>query len=512
MSGPTQTTNTANRSTSTAPANATNSAATLPPVEQGVGSLDEKLTEHGVTSDAVREVFRTEWNNPRGVSALIATIVRHAEEDKEYQYDPKALLAALQNPQPSEEQLNLLRETIRANKAQHERRVEDLGGSVIEKLQYDLHALQRQVADSAVGRLAPAAANPSASTDTTSSSPQVQSPQTGQPSPRPATQSAPEQPTVTTQSTTVSFHRQNRDGSLRTVQRQLALQADGAVIDSSTGQASNELTAIYLHQGKAYLADGRQVNRLAWGAGQARAQDLQRYLEPVAEGSLSGIRDGYLKEMRVLGKTAVFTKGPPPAFQNRPQSAPDSSAAATPRSDQAATPSPAPTRRETSPPAQVQSPTPTQPQPAQQNPAPALPQVTSQVRQSGPVRQVALEVDRGFRVERMPANLRIAADGRLEMEVGRGSAARWVDPRNTPGRACTCLYHQNGKLYDATGQEVRSLQWGRYQIGARDLLGYVEPMEQGKVSSIKSGYLNQAIHQGRHVVFTEGPPPAQRTR
>ena len=374
-------------------------------------------------------------------------------------------------------------------------------------------------------------------------------------------------PRVVIESSRVSFHQSAGGNTLRTINRDLRMLSDGslqmrfqkrsgesiwlAAKDHTTGI---ECKALFCHEGSVYDAEGNRITQVKWGSQTHNIEHVANYAEQLSEGKLSGIRDGYLKDVTHNGKQVLFTKGLPPALQKakaESQSAnlkqnverddvQDTAQDAeldnteqnntaqdnTEQEDTVQDPEPENTAQDTK-----QSPDPTKEQTTEGNTelspqnssteqtqspsqeaeqSPKLPNRPQQQEKEIPKSRITFAHNTGYGcVQNIPRDLRLNTDGTLQMRfLDRNNESIWLEPNDrTTGIQCACLFHHNGKLYDAKGTEVKNLQWGSTTAQSSFILGYVDKLEAGKVSGIKSGYLNDVRHNGKKIVFSEGLPP-----
>lgn len=270
---------------------------------------------------------------------------------------------------------------------------------------------------------------------------------------------------------TVEFQSTRQDGFLESSIKELSLSRAGEIIEA--GKVSKNTEAIFVNNGRAFDKAGNEITSFKWGNGQLESKHLELYLEPLSENSLSGVKDGFLKNLSFNGKQAVFIKGSPPPAQHEVLEA----------------------KPETAKLEKTELEFPAAPV-AEKNNKPIL---TS--------RNVNLQTEVQGKTYSQNVTLRLGSDRSLQMKFGQESSSTWLDPSNAPQKECCCLYCQNGKVLDASGKEVKNLNWGKSFIQSGVVLDYVEPLENGKISSVKSGYLNEVRHNGKHVVFTKGAPP-----
>lgn len=279
---------------------------------------------------------------------------------------------------------------------------------------------------------------------------------------------------------------QNNPNDLSTTHYELSLDSAGNVQTTSKSGGrggaipDDKFTCVYLHNGKFLDRSGKEVRSVQWGNQQLSADRFMDYVEPIREGALSGVRDGFLKDLRLHGSQVVFTRGAPPA------TAPAQAAAAPQTSPVKASDEPT-----------VRLPRPSTPSQA----ATALPSSTVSFHMPDLSSHQTRSVQRVLRINE-------AGDLQMKFRGAKGETI-WgapVDPSS--GLNCACAYVDKGKLYDRSGAEIKKLGWGSSQVDASLILTHLEPVRAGTVSALKEGYLNRVTLNGQELVFTQGPPPA----
>lgn len=319
------------------------------------------------------------------------------------------------------------------------------------------------------------------------------------------------------EATTLEFHiRKDACGSLREIRRDFRIDGEGnlqmrfrskdgndvwlANKDHTTGL---ECKALYLDQGKVYDAEGTQVHSVQWGknSNSTSVQDMLRYVEPVQEGKLSGVRDGWLKEVRHEGKQVVFTRGTPPALREANKSVQEEPSTQKPTTEPSAD-----TEATTSEARQEKI--------SERHSEPKLPERPKQPDQALPSSRIEFSIpnQRGH-YQGIARHLRLGADGSLQMKfIDSNKNDVWLEANDRKnGINCACLFHHQGKLYDASGKVVDKLVWGKaQQISAQEAVRCFDPAKEGQLSGVRDGLLKDIRYDGKQVVLTAGVPPALR--
>ncbi len=137
----------------------------------------------------------------------------------------------------------------------------------------------------------------------------------------------------------------------------------------------------------------------------------------------------------------------------------------------------------------------------------------------GPHSQIALHRNQNGSFYEEKQYFRLNEKGELQVWAASGKRTpdgkpeyTWQDstsPTSQPAaRQFTCLYVSNGKIYDASGREVKSLvTGGNASVNSEHIINKIDLQGEGKVCGLKTGQLNALTLNGKRVVFTEGPPP-----
>ena len=260
--------------------------------------------------------------------------------------------------------------------------------------------------------------------------------------------------------------------------------------------SKTRVTCLYANGGKLFTREGKEVTTLDWGSTRTNAGGATAYFTALAAGQVSGVRDGFLKDMRYNDSQVVLTQGPPPGA---------STLASSGTAKDVSSPQTSSTARTDSRSEQQAS-----------LPQTARSSETDASRQAIPQRSVsfALLATNASSCSSVQRDLRLSPDGRLEMRfVDAKNQSVWLEPNDRAnGVHCSCLFHHEGKFYTGQGTEVKQVTWGGKSFSAACLPQYLEQMEAGKVSSVKPGYLNDVQLDGKRLVFTEGLPPVLRDR